>query len=193
MQKQPGQQQGNREGDKGGTQSGSDLKSRIADQMTGLSSQISALEKEMGMDSKDGSEGSNGQEEQNALQHEETKNNRKKLSGEEMAGTDEKDVPVGDKPGEELYSGEQERKELPGNAEDMNMRIEGEEDELGTLRETVSTGKGKPSRKRRKLPSVGYDDKVKRSEEQAEDDAIRKTSIPLEYEDIIKKIHSDKE
>jgi len=36
----------------------------------------------------------------------------------------------------------------------MNMRIEGEEDELGTLRETVSTGKGKPSRKRRKLPSV---------------------------------------
>ncbi len=41
-------------------------------------------------------------------------------------------------------------------------------------------------------------DKFKRdfnriSEEQAEDDAIRKTSIPLEYEDIIKKIHSDKE
>jgi hypothetical protein len=61
------------------------------------------------------------------------------------------------------------------------------------LRETVSTGKGKPSRKRRKLPSVGYDDTVKRSEEQAEDDAIRKTSIPLEYEDIIKKIHTDKE
>jgi hypothetical protein len=193
MQKQDGQQQGNSEGDKGGTQSGSDLKSRIADQMNGLSSQISALEKDMGMDSKDGSEGSNGQEEQNALQHEETKNNRKKLSGEEMAGTDEKNVPAGDKPGGNLYSGEQERKELPGNVEDMNMRIEGEEDELGTLRETVSTGKGKPSRKRRKLPSVDYDDKVTRSEEQAEDDAIRKTSIPLEYEDIIKKIHSDKE
>jgi hypothetical protein len=193
MQKQAGQQQGNGEGDKGGTQSGSDLKSKIADQMTGLSSQISALEKEMGMDSKDGLEGSNGQEEQNALQHEETKSKRKKLSGEKMAGTDEKDVPVGDKPGDELYSGEPERKELPGNTESMNMRIEGEKDELGTLRETVSTGKGKPSRKRRKLPSVGYDDTVKRSEEQAEDDAIRNTSIPLEYEDIIKKIHSDKE
>ena len=75
----------------------------------------------------------------------------------------------------------------------MKMRIEGEKDELGTLRETVSTGKGKPSRERRKLPTVGYDDTVKSSEEQAEDDAIRKTSIPLEYEDIIKKIHSDKE
>jgi hypothetical protein len=75
----------------------------------------------------------------------------------------------------------------------MKMIIEGEKDELGTLRETVSTGKGKPSRKRRKLPTVGYDDTVKRSKEQAEDDAIRKTSIPLEYEDIIKKIHSDKE
>jgi len=75
----------------------------------------------------------------------------------------------------------------------MKMKIEGEKDELGTLRETISTGKGKPSKKRRKLPTVGYDDTVKSSEEQAEDDAIRKTSIPLEYEDIIKKIHSDKE
>ena len=37
------------------------------------------------------------------------------------------------------------------------------------------------------------DDAVTRSKEQVEDDAIRNTSIPLEYEDIIKKIHSDKE
>ena len=44
-----------------------------------------------------------------------------------------------------------------------------------------------------KLPTVGYDDTVKLSTQQAEDDAIRKTSIPLEYEEIIKRIHSDKE
>jgi hypothetical protein len=127
------------------------------------------------------------------LQHEETKSKRKKLSREEKTGTDEKDVPAGDKPGEKLYSAEPKKIELPENAENMKMIIEGEKDELGTLRETVSTGKGKPSRKRRKLPTVGYDDTVNRSKEQAEDDAIRKTSIPLEYEDIIKKIHSDKE
>ncbi|MCR4290363.1 MAG: hypothetical protein NUV86_08915, partial [Candidatus Scalindua sp.] len=193
MQKQTGQKQGSSEGGKGEMQSSSDLKTEIDDQMAGLSSQISALEKEMGLETKDGLDDSNSQEEQNALHHEETKSKRKKLSREEKVGTDEKEVPSGDKPGEKLYSAEPEKNELPGNAENMKMIIEGEKDELGTLRETVSTGKGNPSGERRKLPTVGYDDTVKRSEEQAEDDAIRKTSIPLEYEDIIKKIHSDKE
>jgi hypothetical protein len=127
------------------------------------------------------------------LQHEEIKSKRKKLSREENAGTDEEVARAGDKPGGKLYSAEPEKIESPENAENMKMKIEGEQDEHGTLRETISTGKGKPSKKRRKLPTVGYDDTVKRSEEQAEDDAIRKTSIPLEYEDIIKKIHSDKE
>jgi hypothetical protein len=193
MQKQAGQKQGNSGGSKGGTQSSSDLKNKIASQMDGLSDQISTLEKEMGLDIKDGMENGDGQKEQHGLQHEEIKSKRKKLSREEKAGTDEKVSPAGDKPGGKLYSAEPEKIESPENAENMKMRIAGEEDELGTLRETVSTGKGKPSKKRRRLPTVGYDDKVTRSKEQAEDDAIRKTSIPLEYEDIIKKIHSDKE
>ncbi len=193
MQKQAGQKQGIGEGGKGDRQSSSDLKKEIAGQMDDLSSQISALEKEMGLGNKDGLEDSNSQEELDGQQRGETKSKRKTLSRDENAGADEKDVPSGDKPGKELYSAEPENIGLPANTEKMKMRIEGENDELGTLRETVSTGKGKPSRQRRKLPTVGYDDTVKSSEEQAEDDAMRKTSIPLEYEDIIKKIHSDKE
>ena len=193
MQKQAGQKQGIGEGGKGDRQSSSDLKKEIAGQMDDLSSQISALEKEMGLGNKDGLEDSNSQEELDGQQRGETKSKRKMLSRDENAGADEKDVPSGDKPGKELYSAEPENIGLPANTEKMKMRIEGENDELGTLRETVSTGKGKPSRQRRKLPTVGYDDTVKSSEKQAEDDAIRKTSIPLEYEDIIKKIHSDKE
>ncbi len=193
MHEQAGQKEGNSEGSKGGTPNSSDLKNKIASQMDGLSGQISTLEKEMGMDIRDSMENGDNLKEQGDFQHKEAKNKRKELPREDKAGTNEKVTPAGDKPGEKLYSTEQEEIESPENAENMNMKIEGIQDELGALRETVSTGKGKPSRKRRKLPTVGYDDTVKRSEEQAEDDAIRNTSIPLEYEDIIKKIHSDKE
>ena len=186
------QQQGS-EGSKGGTQSSADLKNKIASQMADLSGQISALEKEMGLDASDGMENGDSLKDQNSSQHEGIKNKRKELTREDKTGTDEKVAPAGDKPGEKLYSAEPEKIESPENAENMKMKIEGEKDELGTLRETVSTGKGKPSKTRRKLPTVGYDDTVEVSKEQAEDDAIRKTSIPLEYEDIIKKIHTDKE
>jgi hypothetical protein len=193
MQNQSSQNQGNSEGGKGGTQSSSDLKNKIASQMADLSGQISALEKEMGLDTGDSMEDGNSQKEQNNSQQEGFKKKRKELTREDKTGTDEKVSPAGDKPGEKLYSENPEKLELSENAEDMSMKLEGTKDELGTLRETVSTGKGKPSRKRRKLPTVGYDDTVKVSKEQEEDDAIRKTSIPLEYEDIIKKIHTDKE
>jgi len=72
------------------------------------------------------------------------------------------------------------------------LKLEGIKDESGAKRETVSTGKGEATTKRR-LPTVGYDDTVELSKQQAEEDAIKKTSIPLEYEEIIKKIHSEKE
>jgi hypothetical protein len=43
------------------------------------------------------------------------------------------------------------------------------------------------------LPTVGYDSAARLSTQQAEDDTLKKTSIPLEYEEIIKQIHSEKE
>ncbi len=178
----------------GGALSSADLKNMIASQMASLSGQISSLEKKMGMDIGDimdeirsmGNAGKQENGDTGTSIHEQVK---KKL-GEvgEMA------VPGGDKPGEQLYSSEPENIVTSEGAEKMELKVEGTKDELGTARETISTGKGKPvTAKRRKLPTVGYDDTVKLSEEQAEDDAMRKTSIPLEYEDIIKKIHSDKE
>ncbi|GAX60715.1 aminomethyltransferase [Candidatus Scalindua japonica] len=195
MQKQAEQKHGNGGGRKGGARSSSELKNEIKDQMDGLFDQISVLQKEMGLDVSAGMESGGNLEEQSDLHNKENQNKRKELPREEKRGVDQKTALAGDKPGEKLYSAEPERIELPTNAENINMKIEGEQDELGSMRETVSTSKGKSSTKKRRklLPTVGYDDTVERSKEQAEDDAIRKTSIPLEYEDIIKKIHTDKE
>ncbi|KKN19420.1 hypothetical protein LCGC14_0945980, partial [marine sediment metagenome] len=92
----------------------------------------------------------------------------------------------------QLYSSEPEKIETPESAEKFKLKLEGIKDESGAKRETVSTGKGEATTKRR-LPTVGYDDTVELSKQQAEEDAIKKTSIPLEYEEIIKKIHSEKE
>jgi hypothetical protein len=189
MQKVAGEGQGG--GGGSGALSSADLKNMIAGQMASLSGQISTLEKRLGMDIGDimdeiksmENAGKQGNGDIGTSIHEHVK---KKLG--------EVGVPGGDKPGEQLYSSEPETLAASEGAEKMELKVEGVKDELGTARETISTGKGEPvTAKRRKLPTVGYDDTVKLSEEQAEDDALRKTSIPLEYEDIIKKIHSDKE
>jgi hypothetical protein len=191
MQKMAGQGQDKSGGSKSGALSSADLKNMIASQMASLSGQISSLEKKMGMDIGNimdeiksmGNTGKQENEDTGTNIHEQVK---KKLG--------EIGVPGGDQPGGQLYSSKPEKIETPEGAEKIELKVEGTKDELGIARETISTGKGKPvAAKRRKLPTVGYDDTVKLSEEQAEDDAMRKTSIPLEYEDIIKKIHSDKE
>jgi hypothetical protein len=200
MQKVAGQGQDKGGGSKSGGSgalSSADLKNMIASQMASLSGQISSLEKKMGMDIGDimdeiRSMGNTSKQENGDTGTSIQEQVKEKLG--ERGEIGEMAVPGGDKPGEQLYSSEPENIVTSEGAEKMELKVEGVKDELGTARETISTGKGKPvTAKRRKLPTVGYDDTVKLSEEQAEDDAIRKTSIPLEYEDIIKKIHSDKE
>jgi hypothetical protein len=165
--------------------------------MERLSGKMSDLEKGMGIDIDENTEGNTGkgksEGERNTLKPGDVETMMSGQSQETGKNTDEVASPGGDKPGEKLYSSEPEKIEASGSDERMDVKIEGSLDERGTARETISTGEGKPAATRRKLPTVGYDDKVELSKEQAEDDAIRKTSIPLEYEDIIKDIHSDKE
>ena len=194
MQEIAGQGQDKSGGSKSGALSSADLKNKIASQMASLSGQISSLEKKMGMDISDIMDEMKSMKNTNKLENEDIGTNIQEQTKEKLGDIGEIAVPGGDKPGEQLYSSKPEMIETPEGAEKMELKIEGTKDELGTARETISTGKGEPvATKRRKLPTVGYDDTVKLSKEQAEDDAMRKTSIPLEYEDIIKKIHSDKE
>jgi hypothetical protein len=193
MQKMAGQGQDKSGGSKSGALSSADLKNMIASQMASLSGQISSLEKKMGLDISDIMDEAKSMKNTNKLKNEDVETNIQEQTKEKLGNIGEIAVPGGDKPGE-LYSSKPEKIETPESAEEMELKLEGTRDELGTARETISTGKGEPVvTKRRKLPTVGYDDTVKLSKEQAEDDAMRKTSIPLEYEDIIKKIHSDKE
>ncbi len=180
-----------------GSQTSAELKDKISGQMERLSGKMSALEKEMGIGIDDNAEGTTekgkSEGERNTLEPgdvEAVMSGQSKGTGENI---DEVVSPGGDKPGEKLYSSEPEKIGVSESDERMDVKIEGSLDESGTARETISTGEGKPAATRRKLPTVGYDDKVELSNEQEDDDAIRKTSIPLEYEDIIKDIHSDKE
>ena len=194
MQKQTAQKDGESGGGSSGSQSSADLKNKISSQMERLSGQMSALEKEMGLDIEGGNtEEGKSEGERNTLKPEGAETMTGEQSQETGKNIDEVVSPGGDKPGEKLYSSEPEKIETSESDERMDVKIEGALDESGTARETISTGESKPAATRRKLPTVGYDDKVELSKEQAEDDAIRKTSIPLEYEDIIKDIHSDKE
>jgi hypothetical protein len=177
-----------------GALSSAELKNMIASQMASLSGQISSLEKKMGMDIGDIIDVIKSMENAGKQENGDTGKSIQEQVKEKLGEIGEMAVPGGDKPGEQLYSSEPEKIVTSEGAEKMELKVEGTKDELGTARETISTGKGEPvTAKRRKLPTVGYDETVKLSEEQAEDDAMRKTSIPLEYEDIIKKIHSDKE
>jgi hypothetical protein len=199
MQKIAGQGQdksgGSESGDsEGGALSSADLKNMIASQMASLSGQISSLEKKMGMDIGDIMDEIRSMGNTSKQENGDTGTNILEQAKEKLGEIGEIAMPGGDKPGEQLYSSEPEKIVTSEGSEKMELKVEGTKDELGTARETISIGKGEPvTAKRRKLPTVGYDDTVKLSEEQAEDDAMRKTSIPLEYEDIIKKIHSDKE
>jgi hypothetical protein len=194
MQKVAGQGQDKGGGGGSGALSSADLKNMIASQMASLSGQISSLEKKMGMDIGDIMDEIRSMENTSKQENGDTGTSIQEQVKEKLGEIGEMAVPGGDKPGEQLYSSEPEKIVTSEGTEKMELKVEGVKDELGTARETISTGKGEPvTAKRRKLPTVGYDDTVKLSEEQAEDDAMRKTSIPLEYEDIIKKIHSDKE
>ena len=113
-------------------------------------------------------------------------------SDESYGNISEKTSIAGDKPGEKLYSSEPEKLETHENAEEFSLKLKGTEDESGTKRDTISTGKGEAATKRI-LPRVDYDDSVQLSAQQKEDDSLERTLIPLEYEEIIKKIHSEKE
>ena len=194
MQKVAGQGQDMGGGGGSGALSSADLKNMIASQMASLSGQISTLEKKMGMDIGDIMDEIMSMQNTGKQGNGDTGKSIEEQIKEQLGATGEMPLPGGDKPGEQLYSSEPEKIVTSEGAKKMELKVEGVKDELGTARETISTGKGEPvTAKRRKLPTVGYDDTVTLSEKQAEDDAMRKTSIPLEYEDIIKKIHSDKE
>lgn len=189
-------QAANNQGMSGGSmnkgKSSAALKNEIMNQMRSLSNQISDLEKKMGYDSNNDVEKGRNLKDISKLKQESVDIEEQEKSKEFEGRHSEVAVTGGTKPGEKLYSSEPEKIETPESAEKLKVKLKGIKDEFGTKRETISTGKGEPAIKR-KLPTVGYDDAVKLSTQQAEDDVIKKTSIPLEYEEIIKKIHSDKE
>ena len=176
----------------------SELQSAIVNQMQNLSSQISDIEKQMGLDSSGGraSEGTDAGKEGDleGLSEKELGKNEtgeQKRAKELRGAIDEIGGPGGSQPGGDLYSSEPEKIETLENAEEFGFNIKGTKDETGAMRETISSEKGESTTKRR-LPTAGYDDTAELSTQQAEDDAIKNTSIPLEYEEIIKKIHTNK-
>ncbi|MFQ5714131.1 MAG: hypothetical protein ACE5GU_08875, partial [Candidatus Scalinduaceae bacterium] len=191
-QKQTMNNQGITGDSKSNAQSSADLRNKIASQMESLSRQISDLEKKMGVDVSDNMEMEKVLNDISKLKHEGIDKKEQKESNELRRDISEIAATPGSEPGKKLYSSEPEKIETPESAEKFKLKLEGIKDESGAKRETVSTGKGEATTKRR-LPTVGYDDTVELSKQQAEEDALKKTSIPLEYEEIIKKIHSEKE
>jgi hypothetical protein len=191
LQKQVMNNQGMTGGGKSSAQSSTDLKNKITRQMESLSRQISNLEKKMGTDVSVNKETGKGLGDISKLKLEDIDKKDQRESNE-LGDISEIAAVPGSEPGKELYSSEPENIETPEGAEKFNLKLKGTKDESGAKRETVSTGKGKATAKR-KLPTVGYDDTVGLSTQQAEDDTLKKTSIPLEYEEIIKNIHSEKE
>ncbi|MEE9605351.1 MAG: hypothetical protein V3V70_07245 [Candidatus Scalindua sp.] len=177
---------------KGNAQSSADLRKKIASQMESLSRQISNLEKKMGVDVNDNMEMEKGPDISELKPEGIDKAEQKKDSNELQRGISGITATPGSEPGKKLYSSEPEKIETPENAEKFKLQLKGTKEESGAPRETVSTGKGKATTKR-KLPTVGYDSAARLSTQQAEDDTLKKTSIPLEYEEIIKQIHSEKE
>jgi hypothetical protein len=159
--------------------------------MESLSRQISNLEKQMGVDVSDNMEMKKGLD-ISELKHEGIDKAEQKDSNELQRDISGIAAAPGSEPGKKLYSSEPEKIETPENAEKFKLQLKGVKDESGAKRETVSAGKGKATVKR-KLPTVGYDSAARLSTQQAEDDTLKKTSIPLEYEEIIKQIHSEKE
>jgi hypothetical protein len=176
---------------KGNAQSNADLRNKIASQMESLSRQISNLEKKMGVDVNDNMEMEKGSD-ISELKPEGIDKAEQKDSNELQRGISGIAATPGSEPGKKLYSSEPEKIETPENAEKFKLQLKGAKDESGAKRETVSTGKGKATTKRM-LPTVGYDSAARLSTQQVEDDTLKKTSIPLEYEEIIKQIHSEKE
>ncbi len=191
-QRQTMNNQGMTGGSKSNAQSSADLKNKIASQMEDLFRQISNLEKKMGLDVSDNMKMEKGLNDISKLKQEGIDKEKQRESNELRRDISEIAAIPGSEPGKKLYSSEPEKIETPESAEKFKLKLEGIKDESGAKRETVSTGKGEATTKRR-LPTVGYDDTVELSKQQAEEDAIKKTSIPLEYEEIIKKIHSEKE
>ncbi len=178
-------------GSKGNAQSSADLRNKIASQMESLSRQISNLEKEMGVDVKDNMETEKGSD-ISELKPEGIDKAEQNDSNELQRGISGIAATPGNEPGKKLYSSEPEKIETSENAEKFKLQLKGTKEESGAKRETVSTGKGKATTKRM-LPTVGYDSAARLNIQQAEDDTLKKTSIPLEYEEIIKQIHSEKE
>jgi hypothetical protein len=191
MQKQTTNNQGMTGGSKGNAQSSADLRNKIASQMERLSRQISNLEKKMGVDVNDNMEMEKGSD-ISELKPEGIDKAEQKDSNELQKNISGIVAAPGSEPGKKLYSSEPEKIETPENAEKFKLQLKGVKEESGAKRETVSTGKGKATTKRM-LPTVGYDSAARLSTQQAEDDTLKKTSIPLEYEEIIKQIHSEKE
>lgn len=99
----------------------------------------------------------------------------------------------GSRPGTILYSDEEENMDVtPGKTYDL--RIRGDNTEAGEDRDVESAGTEVIERRdvfKKYAPTVGVDENAALSDEQAEDDAVRKVHIPVEYESIIKNIYTE--
>jgi hypothetical protein len=102
---------------------------------------------------------------------------------------------AGSRPGGSLYSEKEDDTSLP-EGKSFELRLKG--DKLGGKeeRETLSTGHEVVESRgdfKKHAPTIGVDSATQLSQEQAEDDAIKKTRIPIEYENIIKEIYTGNE
>merc|ERR1712000_133293 len=126
----------------------------MGSQMASLSGQISSLEKKMGMDIGDITDEIRSMGNTSKQENGDTGTNILEQAKEKLGEIGEIAMPGGDKPGEQLYSSESEKIVTSEGSEKMELKVEGTKDELGTARETISTGKREPvAAKRRKLPT----------------------------------------
>lgn len=103
----------------------------------------------------------------------------------------------GSQPGPGLYSNSEEYVDTGADSgKAFDLRVRGDDMDAGESRDVESSGTEvieSTDILKKYAPTVGVDTEASLSGEQAEDDAITKTHIPVEYESIIKNIYIDKE
>jgi hypothetical protein len=103
----------------------------------------------------------------------------------------------GSQPGPGLYSNKEEYVDTgAGSGETFDLRVRGDNMGVSESRDVESSGTEvieSTDILKKYAPTVGVDTEASLSGEQAKDDAITKTHIPVEYESIIKNIYIDKE
>ena len=106
-------------------------------------------------------------------------------------GTETRGMGAGSKPGDKLFSEKEEEMGPPGER-GLELRLKADKATAEGKREVLSTGQevveGAVPFKQHS-PTVEVDPQARLGKEQAGEDAIKKTRIPQEYEEIVKEIY----